>query len=84
MGELGLGTIVIVLVVIWYLGRAINAILDGSGEVAEKEFDLFKQKQDLRIHKERQKLYKTVQKGIEAPVYNKEDWDKLFNPEKED
>ena len=83
MESFGIEVIVLILVAVWYLGRSINSILEGSGIVAEKEFNLFQQKQDLRIHKEKQKLYKTVQKSVDDKFYSDSEWDKIFNPDRD-
>jgi predicted metalloprotease len=84
MEAMGLGTIIIVLVVMWYLGSSINAVLAGSGEIAEKEFNQFKKQQDVRLFKGKVKMYKQVQKLTGEKTYSDEEWDKIFNPEKVD
>ena len=82
--ELSIGTIVIIVLVVWYLGSAINNILAASGEVAEAEFKVFKQQQDIRLRKNQIKLHKTVSKIKDLPVYTDAEWDALFHPEKGD
>ena len=82
--ELSIGTIVIIVLVVWYLGSAINNILAASGEVAEKEFRVFKQQQDIRLRKNQIKLHKTVEKIKDEPIYTDEEWDKLFNNKSND
>ena len=82
--EFGIGTIVIVLVVIWYLGSTINAILASSGVIAQKEFANFTREQDIRIHKARIKQHKAVEKFKGEPVYSDKEWDAIFNPEREE
>ena len=83
MEALSLGTIMMILVVIWYLGSSINAVLASSGEVAEKEFKSFKQQQDIRLLKNRVKLHKQVDKLKDSKVYSDTEWDAIFNPEEE-
>ncbi len=78
MEQFGIGTIVIVLVVIWYLGSSINAILAGSGDLASKEFTQFKRQQDIRIHKSRIKEHKQIEKFKDQPTYTDAEWDKIF------
>lgn len=84
MEALSLGTIVIILVVIWYLGSSINAVLNGAGQLAEKEFGNFTREQDIRIHKARIKQHKAVAKFSNDKVYSDSEWDQIFNPDKED
>ncbi len=82
--ELSIATIIIVIVVVWYLGTSINAILAGSGDLASKEFTQFKRAQDIRIHKQRIKEYKTVDKFKDQPVYTDKQWDTIFAKDDED
>ena len=84
MESVALSTIVIVILVVWYLGSTINNILAASGEIAEKEFGVFKKQQDMRLRKQSIKLHKQVDKIKDSPVYTDEEWDALFNPDKED
>ena len=81
MEEFGIATIVIVLVIVWYLGSSINAVLAGSGKVCEKEFKGFEQQQDIRLLKNRVKLHKQVEKLKDAKVYSDAEWSKIFDPE---
>ena len=76
----------IVLAIVWYLGSAINNVLNGAGELASKEFSSFSQEQDLRLRKGRAKRYKAVEKVKDQPVYSDKEWDALFdnNMEKHD
>ena len=62
MEELSLGIIVIVLVVVWYLGKSINAILEGAGAVASEEFATFQDDQKARLAKIRKKQAATIKK----------------------
>ena len=82
--EMTMTTIVIALLVVWYLGTTINAILANSGLLAQKEFSNFTREQDIRIHKARVKQHKAVEKFKDDAVYSDKEWDKIFNPEKED
>ncbi len=79
--EMSIATIIIVLVVIWYLGTSINAILAGSGDLASKEFTQFKRAQDIRIHKSRIKEHKQIEKFKDQPVYSDQEWAKIFDKE---
>jgi len=84
MESMGIAGIVGILAIIWYLGSSINAVLAGSGELAEKEFASFKKQQDVRLFKGRVKMYKQVEKLATEKVYSDKEWDAIFNPEKED
>jgi len=84
MEQLGLAGILGIAAIIWYLGSSINAVLAGSGEIAEAEFNQFKKSQDLRIFKQRVKMHKQVSKLGDQAVYSDEEWQKIFHPDKED
>jgi predicted metalloprotease len=56
MEGLGLGTIVVMVLVVWYLGKSINAIIGGAGAMAEDEFIQFRREQKLRIKKDNQSI----------------------------
>ncbi len=79
--ELGFATIAIIVLVIWYGGSSINAILAGSGDLASKEFTQFKRAQDIRIHKSRIKEHKQIEKFKDQPVYSDQEWAKIFDKE---
>lgn len=82
--EASVATIIIVLVVIWYLGNSINSILSGSGELAANEFGNFKREQAIRLHKERIKQAKAVNKFDGQPVYSDAEFEAIFAVHKED
>ena len=84
MEAMGMSTILIIAAVIWYLGSTINNILDASGTVAEKEFNAFKQQQDIRLFKNKVKLHKQVEKIKDATVYSDDEWNKIFDPEEDE
>lgn len=84
MESIGIGSIVIVVLVVWYLGSTINNVLAASGEIAEKEFGVFKKAQDMRLRKQSIKLHKQVEKIKDQPVYTDSEWDALFNPERDE
>ncbi len=81
---MGIGTIAIIILIVWYGGSAINSILAGSGEVASKEFESFKQQQDIRLFKNKIKLHKQVEKIKDSTIYSDDEWNKIFNGEDED
>lgn len=81
---MGLGTVILILVGIWYLGGTINSLLAGSGELVSKEFNQFKQEQDVRIHKSRIKRAKAVDKFSGEKVYTDREWENIFNPKDEE
>jgi Zn-finger nucleic acid-binding protein len=62
MEGLGLGTIVLVLVAIWYFGGMVNAIIAKSGKMAEKEYSAFEREQAFRIRKGQEDLKTKVEK----------------------
>ena len=78
MMEFGMGTIILVLVLVWYLGSTINNVLGGAGDLASKEFKGFSQEQDLRLRKQQIKRHKAVEKIKDDPVYTDTEWDVLF------
>ena len=46
-------TVVIVLLVIWYFGKPLNAIIANTGEMASDEFSVMRIDQQTRLYKER-------------------------------
>lgn len=75
--------VVIALIVVWYVGSAINSILGGAGELVEKEFHSFSQEQDIRLRKNRIKRAKQIDKLVDEKTYTDEEFDKIFNPGRE-
>ena len=84
MESLGLASILGIVAIIWYLGSSINAVLAGSGEVAEREFENFKAQQDIRLYKERIKATKSVEKMMQEPVMTFKELSKTLNTGKEE
>jgi len=54
--------IVLVLVVVWYFGGAINAIVAKSGKMAEREYSIFEREQAFRTTKSKEELKHKVEK----------------------
>ena len=84
METIGIGSIVIIVLVVWYLGSTINNVLAASGEIAEREFNGFKQEQDMRLRKQAIKRHKQVEKIKDQAVYTDVQWDALFHPERDE
>lgn len=62
MEAIGLGTIILVLVGIWYFGGMVNAIIAKSGKMAEREYSAFEREQAFRIRKGQEDLKTKVEK----------------------
>ena len=54
--------IVLVLVVVWYFGGAINAIVAKSGKMAEREYGVFEREQAFRVVKSKEDLKSKIDK----------------------
>ena len=52
----GLGLIIVVVLVVWYLGSAINSILAKAGGMANREFESFEKEQAFRVMKTKEEL----------------------------
>jgi len=77
--EIGILTIVITVVVVWYFGSSINSIVKGSGEMASDEFTVFKRDQKIRHHKTRISQTEQLDKIKDANVYSDSDFADIFN-----
>jgi len=77
--EVGIVTIVLVVLVIWYFGSSINAIVSGSGEMAADEFAVFRRDQKIRLHKSRIHQTKTLDDIKDTLVYSDDEFDKIFD-----
>ena len=49
-------TVIIVVVVVWYFGSAINSIISKSGKMAEREYEVFERDQSFRLMKGKEEL----------------------------
>jgi len=49
-------TMAVIMVAIWYLGKPINAVLAGAGDMASQEFELQQANQQVRLQREFSKL----------------------------
>ena len=78
MGELSLGTIVIVLVVIWYLGKSINSILERVGTSADRRFASYEKDERVTLYKKEQKRRKELEKISSDPIYTDEEFDAIM------
>ena len=78
MEALSLGTIVVVLVVVWYLGSSINAIIGKAGLMAEDEFTQFRRAQKFRIKKDNQDLKAKVSTMAKEDAMTDEELDKAL------
>ena len=60
-------TILVILVVIYYLGEHINSVLSGAGEIGSKQFDYYKAETEVDLAKKYDKLAKRLD---EADISN--------------
>ena len=81
-----IATVVIAVIVIWYLGSTINklivkadVIIDGSGEMATDEFASFRKDQKIRLHKTRVKQSKTLDSMADETCYSDQEFTDIFN-----
>ena len=77
--EIGIVTIVLVILVVWYFGSSINAVVSGSGEMAADEFSVFRRDQKIRLHKSRIAQTKTLDDIKDQNIYSDDDFDKIFD-----
>ena len=77
--EFGILTVVLAVVITWYFGSSINAIVKGSGEMASDEFSVFKRDQKIRHHKTRITQTEQLDKIKDSNVYSDTDFDDIFN-----
>ncbi len=77
--EIGIVTIVIAVLVIWYLGSSINAIIGKTGKLAEREFEEFELSQAERIKKANIERSIRVQALVTEGTLDKEALRKLLD-----
>ena len=53
---LSIGSLSLIILVVWYLGSSINAIISKAGVMAEDEFTQFRRAQKYRIKKDNETL----------------------------
>jgi len=59
----------LIAVIVWYAGASINAVLQGAGAMASKEFEVYEIDQDIRLAKTRKVQSQKAQKLVEdGPV----------------
>ena len=77
--EVGILTIVIAVLTIWYLGSSINAIISKTGKLAEREFEEFELSQAERIKKANIERSVRVQALVSEDTLDKEALRKLLD-----
>ena len=77
--EIGILTIVIAVLTVWYLGSSINTIIGKSGKLAEREFEEFELSQAERIKKSNIERSVRVQALVTEGTLSKEDLRKLLD-----
>jgi len=77
--ELGFVTIALIVLVVWYFGSSINAIVKGSGEMASDEFQVFRRDQRIRLHKTRIAQTKTLSDIKDESALSDEEFDKILD-----
>jgi hypothetical protein len=77
--EFTLVTVVIALLIVWYFGKPLNAVVAGTGEMASDEFAVMRREQKIRLHKERIKQTSKVKDLAEQEVLNDQEFNDFFN-----
>lgn len=70
--------IVVIGLVVWYLGAQINAMVQGTAEMAEGEFKSFKREQSIRLHKTRAAQTAKVKTLSELEAMSDKEFDDFF------
>lgn len=71
--------IVVLLIVVWYFGKPLNAVVAGSAEMASDEFSVLRREQRIRLHKERIKQTAKVKELANEEVMNDHEFNDFFN-----
>lgn len=77
--EFTLVTVVIALLIVWYFGKPLNAVVAGTGEMASDEFAVMRREQKIRLHKERIKQTSKVKELEDQDVFNDQEFNDFFN-----
>ena len=77
--EFTLVTVVIALLIVWYFGKPLNAVVAGTGEMASDEFAVMRREQKIRLHKERIKQTSKVKELEDQEVFNDQEFNDFFN-----
>lgn len=77
--EFTLVTVVIALLIVWYFGKPLNAVVAGTGEMASDEFAVMRREQKIRLHKERIKQTSKVKDLADQEVLNDQEFNDFFN-----
>lgn len=75
---LGIGTLSMIILVVWYLGSSINSIIGKAGIMAEDEFGQFRRAQKYRIKKDNESLKAKVRALDGDKLMTDEELDKLL------
>ena len=77
--EFTLVTVVVALLIVWYFGKPLNAVVAGTGEMASDEFAVMRREQKIRLHKERIKQTSKVKDLADQEVFNDQEFNDFFN-----
>lgn len=77
--EFTLVTVVIALLIVWYFGKPLNAVVAGTGEMASDEFAVMRREQKIRLHKERIKQTGKIKDLADQEVFNDQKFNDFFN-----
>jgi len=69
----------ILVAILWFAGSSINAMLQGTAVLAEKEFKSFSREQDIRLHKNRVKQTAQVSKLAEDTAMSDKEFNEFFS-----
>ena len=71
--------VVVIGLVVWYLGAQINAMIQGTADMAEQEFKSFKREQSIRLHKVRANQTAKAKKLSDLEVMSDKEFEEFFN-----
>jgi len=75
---LELATVIVILTLLWYLAKPLNAVIAGSAEMGSDEFAVLRREQKIRLHKERAKQTTKVKDLSELDVMNDKEFEDFF------
>ena len=77
--EFTLVTVVVALLIVWYFGKPLNAVVAGTGEMASDEFAVMRIDQQTRLHKERIKQTAKIKDLADQEVLNDQEFNDFFD-----
>lgn len=72
-------SIAVLITIVWYFGKPLNAVVAGSGEMASDEFTVLRREQKIRLHKERIKQTIKVKELADQEAMNDSEFNDFFN-----